>query len=148
MMPSVIRKGALALAALVLSALSASAQVAGPVEVFTNVFKPVVSHSDFGDVGCEVRNQSSGSDVGVIIEADVTYADGTRQRILGPTPAALPPNNATILFIAFLIPPGAGNGTAVFECRARVGRISGETNHGDYTNPIVASDRSPFEVVP
>jgi hypothetical protein len=129
------------------TALPASAQVAGPIEVSTNSFHATYPQGGFTDLGCETLNQTSDATVAVLIEGSVTYADGTTRRILGPTPATLEPGDATILFIASIIPLDAPLGDAVFECRVRVTAIRGGTNHGDYTNPLVAADTSPFEII-
>jgi hypothetical protein len=138
-----------AIGVLVLSALPAVAQVAGPIEVFANSFQTSYPQGGVTDLGCEVANHSLDSTVGVLIDANVTYADGRTQRILGPTRSTLDPNSNTILFIASAVPADAALGTAVFACSARVTQVTGGTNHGDYGGgSLVGVDTAPFEVVP
>ena len=146
-MSNVARHGVVAvLCAAALSALPASAQVAGPIEVFTNSFQPSYPQGGITDLGCGVANHLSDSTVGVVIEANVAYAGGSTQTVHRRS-SKLTPDTTVFLFIASLVPADAALGTAVFECSARVTSITGGTNHSDYANPLVASHASPFQVV-
>ena len=122
--------------------------VGSPIEVLAHTEMSTVHPGGFGDVACAVENLTADTTLGVLIEGTVVYSDGRPQTILRRRqPEILVAGSTLIDFILFAIPLDAAPGTAKFLCTASATRVTGGTDHGDYLNPIVDSDRSEFEVL-
>ena len=107
-----------ALVATVLLPAGASAQE--PVHVSTHVTFGTVAPGGFQDADCLIENLS-GESVLVIINPQVTYADGDVQRFhLNQPPTVIGPDEAFLLSIGFAVPDDAAAGTATFACSVRV----------------------------
>lgn len=122
--------------------------VGSPIEVLAHTEMSTVHPGGFGDVACAVENLTADTALGILIEGTVVYSDGRQQTILRRRqPEILLAGSTLIDFILFAVPIDATPGTAKFLCTASATRVTGGTNHGDYSNPIVDSDRSEFEVL-
>ena len=123
--------------------------VAGPIEVFAMTDTAVVMPGQFTDFGFVVQNFSTDSTARVRLDIDLQYADGRHVQpfnINTDNPITLGPGDGVVSFVFIQVPPDAPIGPAVFTISARVGRVTGGTNHSDYVNPLYAVDSVPFLV--
>lgn len=138
---------AIACAPALVGAAALADPVAGPIEVFAITQHPVAMPGELIDFTIAVENISTDSTAKVFVDIDLQYADGRQVQPFffnSENPLTLGPGDAMISFIFVHVPPDAPPGPGLFSISARVGRVTGGSNHSDYTNPLYAVDSVPF----
>ena len=141
----------LALAVLMTASPSLLAQGPGPVvgrvQISVQSGFSTVKAGGFGEAQIAVTNASTTSAVHVVIQAWVTYSDGTVHPLgLGPG-QTLPPGIGVVVFPLFVVPQGTAPGEATIHGRVFVTRVT-NTKITRVPRPAVALDSAVFTVVP
>lgn len=134
---------------LVAAAPALAGPVAGPIEVFAHSDIPASFPGGAIEGGCMVANQATDvTYVTALLEISIVWPDGRKDRIYGPVSSGvMAPGDAFLTFVFAVVPPDMTPGSGTFVCTARATRVTGDSTHAAYDNPLLAEDTVPIEVL-